>query len=218
VSTVRHAGRDIPVLIHPEPYPHPAEEILEEYAFNRLGDAQAAALEEHILICADCQKNLEDIDEYILLMKTATAEYAARPTVIRPALAVKVTWLAAAAFIVLVSVPGLLKALGRWRAEPASTTAPVVLAALRGGDNTTIAQGPAERPLELSMEAADLPDAAYRVEVVNAVGEREWGGAPTASHGTLSVEITKGLKPGTHWVRLFASRGDLVREFGLRLR
>jgi hypothetical protein len=207
------------VLTHPEPPLHPAEEILEEYAFNRLGDAQAAALEEHILICADCQKNLEDIDEYILLMKAATAEYAARPKAIRPALAVKVTWVAAAALIVLFSVPGLMKALGRWRTEPASSTAPVVLAALRGGDNTTIAQGPAGRPLELSMEAKDLPDAAaIRVEVVNAVGEREWGGAPTASNGTLSVEITAGLKPGTHWVRLFASRGDLVREFGLRLR
>jgi hypothetical protein len=207
------------VLIHSEAPTHPAEEILEEYAFNRLGDTQATALEEHILICADCQKNLEDIDEYILLMKAATAEYAARPKAIRPALAAKVTWVAAAALIVLVSVPTLMKALGQWRAEPAPTTAPVVLAALRGGDNTTIAQGPAGRPLELSMEAKDLPDAAaIRIEVVNAVGEREWGGAPTASNGTLSVEITKGLKPGTHWVRLFASRGDLVREFGLRLR
>jgi hypothetical protein len=206
------------VLIHPEPHPHPVEEILEEYAFNHLGDAQAAALEEHILICADCQKNLENIDEYILLMKAATSEYAARPKATKPALAVRVTWVAAAALIVLVSVPGLMKALGRWRAEPALTMAPVVLAALRGGENTTIAQGPAGRPLELSMEAADLPDAAYRVEVVNAAGEREWGGAPTASNGTLSVEITKGLKPGTHWVRLFASRGDLLREFGLRLK
>jgi hypothetical protein len=207
------------VLTHPEPPPHPTEEILEEYAFNRLGDVQAGALEDHILICPDCQKNLEDIDEYVLLMKTATARYAAAsPQAIRPALAVKLTWVAAAALIFLVLVPGLRKALGRWRTEPASATAPVVLAALRGGDNTTIAQGPAGRLLELSMEAADLPDAAYRVEVVNAIGEREWGGVPLASHGTLSVEITNGLKPGTHWVRLFASRGDLVREFGLRLR
>ena len=207
------------MLVHPEFHPHPAEETLEEYAFNRLTEARTAAVEEHILICSACQRTLQDIDEYILLMKAATAEYAVRPRVAGLGMATKLAWAAATAGVFLLAVPGLMKAVGWWRAEPASMTAPVVLAAFRGGDDAPISQGPAGRPLELSIDAADLPAVgAYRVEVVNATGQRAWSGAATVSNGTLSVQIPKGLKPGTHWVRLFAVEGNLLREFGLRLR
>lgn len=49
---------------------HPDENVLEEYAFGRLNEAEAAILEEHILVCEQCQLALVETDDYIRLMKS----------------------------------------------------------------------------------------------------------------------------------------------------
>jgi hypothetical protein len=59
------------VTPHPEWVEHPAEDTLEEYAFNRLAEEEAAPLEEHLLVCSICQDRLAASDEYIRLMKAA---------------------------------------------------------------------------------------------------------------------------------------------------
>lgn len=53
---------------------HPSDDLLEEYAFRRLAEEQAAPLEGHLLACSSCQEALAEIDEYVLLMKRGTAE------------------------------------------------------------------------------------------------------------------------------------------------
>jgi len=52
---------------------HPTTEAFEEYAFKRLSEADTEILEEHLLVCPECQTSLAEVDEYILLMKRATA-------------------------------------------------------------------------------------------------------------------------------------------------
>ncbi len=52
---------------------HPDENVLEEYAFGRLNEAEAAILEEHILVCEQCQLALAETDDYIRLMKFAAS-------------------------------------------------------------------------------------------------------------------------------------------------
>jgi hypothetical protein len=54
---------------------HPTTEAFEEYAFKRLSEADTEKLEEHLLVCEECQTSLAEVDEYILLMKQATAQY-----------------------------------------------------------------------------------------------------------------------------------------------
>jgi hypothetical protein len=54
---------------------HPTTEAFEEYAFKRLSEADTEALEEHLLVCPECQTSLAEVDEYILLMKQATARH-----------------------------------------------------------------------------------------------------------------------------------------------
>jgi uncharacterized CHY-type Zn-finger protein len=54
---------------------HLCEEELEEYAFNRLLEGEMAVVEEHLLVCGVCRKALQTVDEYILLMKLAAADY-----------------------------------------------------------------------------------------------------------------------------------------------
>ena len=52
---------------------HPTTDAFEEYAFKRLSEADTEALEEHLLVCPECQTSLAEVDQYILLMKQATA-------------------------------------------------------------------------------------------------------------------------------------------------
>ena len=52
------------------------------------------------------------------------------------------------------------------------------------------------------------PGVAAAAEVVDATGQRVWfGGTP--------ARLTKGLAPGTYWVRLSTDTGEPLREFGL---
>lgn len=50
---------------------HLTEQVLEEWAFNRLPGRESAPLEEHLLVCPTCQDRLAEIDEYIIVMKAA---------------------------------------------------------------------------------------------------------------------------------------------------
>jgi hypothetical protein len=118
--------------------------------------------------------------------------------------------------LALALVLGVVELTEGRRAEPAPAAAVVALAAFRGGDSGAFFDGPARRPLELTIDAPDLPAAAgYRVEVVGATGREAWSGAATAP---MSPSIAKGLPPGIYWVRLYAPHGEWLREFGLRLR
>src|SRR5581483_5238243 len=52
---------------------HVPEAILEKYAMGMLGEREAGRAEEHLLVCAACQEALEGVDEYVRVMKAATA-------------------------------------------------------------------------------------------------------------------------------------------------
>ncbi len=99
---------------------HPLVETLEEYAFKRLPEAATESLEEHLLVCAACQQKLREVDEYILLMKQATAARLEHPPL--PASRLRaVPWgqWVAAAIAVLASI-GVAIFLGLHRPEPAA--------------------------------------------------------------------------------------------------
>ena len=52
---------------------HIPEDALERYALGRVPDEDCAPLDEHLLICPTCQAGLEEMDEYVKVMKAATA-------------------------------------------------------------------------------------------------------------------------------------------------
>src|SRR5271167_2822799 len=54
-------------------FSHISEETLETYARGRALDAHCAPLDEHLLVCPACQICLEELEEYIEVMKAATA-------------------------------------------------------------------------------------------------------------------------------------------------
>jgi hypothetical protein len=160
---------------------------------------EVAHFEEHLLICARCQGTLVETGEYVRLMKAATAAYVCAHVGDRGLRRNA----ALAAVLLLTCMPALLS----WRTPPGEPKT-IVLTAYRGA----LSEAPAGQPLDLQIDLTDVqPAAGYRVEVVDATGQRVWFGATPA-------RLTKGLSPGIYWVRLSSDTGEPLREYGLNLR
>ena len=48
---------------------HVDAEALEQYAMGTLPEAEMACVEEHLLVCPDCQDELADVDAYLRLIR-----------------------------------------------------------------------------------------------------------------------------------------------------
>jgi hypothetical protein len=220
---------------------HPSEDLLEEYAFQRLAEEHVAPLEEHLLACSSCQEALAEIDEYLLLMKRGTAQAAVSPgreprrswwrgwmpnrapgfaSKWAPTWAHNWAWTAAGALACLAAAILLSH-----RPVPIAPVS-IALVPLRGGETNTAPRG---APLELQLEPGDSSSPAdYRIEIVTVAGKRVWNGAaklkPPATGGGLAngkleaakleAEVTPGLGKGLYWVRLYESE-KLRSETGL---
>jgi hypothetical protein len=219
---------------------HPSEDLLEEYAFHRLAEEQAAPLEEHLLACSSCQEALAEIDEYLLLMKRGVAQMAVSPVRERrrawwsiwtpnpaPAFAAKWAhnwaWTAAGAMACLVAAIFLSH---RPIAPVPVAPVPIALVSLRGSETITAPRG---APLDLQLDPGDSSSSAnYRIEIVTPAGKRVWNGEaklkpPTSGGGLvngklevpkLEAEVTPGLGKGLYWVRFYESE-KLLSETGL---
>ena len=97
----------------------------------------------------------------------------------------------------------------------------VNLKTLRGGSVDELAQARAKRTLALAIDLGESASSAigpYRVEVVEANGNLAWTSRGVASDsGRIAARVEKRLAAGIYWVRVYASSGKLLREFGLRL-
>ncbi len=49
------------------------DDLLEDYAFNRMQELECLRLGEHLLICAVCRASLIDIEDFLAAMKAALA-------------------------------------------------------------------------------------------------------------------------------------------------
>ena len=195
---------------------HPSEEILEEYLFLRLPETLAAPIEEHLLVCQDCQDKAVATAQFISAIKDMGRQPAAdlRP---RPG------WLSGFAANKTSLVPVLILAVVailavRKHAQEPVTAVPVTLSSLRGAE--ALSPAPAGKPLKLHIQSPDLAqDLAngreYRVEVVDDTGDAVWKGAVTKTDGKLMAMMLKPLQKGVYWVRLYGTGSEPLREFGL---
>ena len=186
---------------------HPTEDEWEQYAFGRITGPALDRLEDHLLLCSECQQTLTSVEQFIKAMKgSAEEEKAVSAPSARPVLPfLRWRWLpplgfvAAAAAVVLVVVVERRPSLE----QPQSVT----LESYRGED-VPEAHARARQPLELKIDTTGVPaNAALWLEVVDGGGKTVWSGAPGVR--------TPGLTAGTYWVRLYAPRPQLVREFPL---
>ncbi len=193
---------------------HPTEEILEEYVFHRLPEALAARVEEHLLICPDCQDAVAETDRFVSALKAAApVERPVQPgwgkVLELPRLTITRTSLVPVLALVI------LAALTLWRpAQAPLEPVPVSLSSLRGAD--PLSPAPAGKPLQFNFKAPDLLSRAeYEVEVVDAAGGPVWEGAAKEAGGKLVATMSKPLRKGVYWVRLCGADSEVLREFGL---
>ncbi len=204
---------------------HPTEELLEEYSFGRVFQSALVSLEEHLLVCEECQARLLAIDEYKTLMKAGMTAFGAEgqgdaapsPRFVLPR--IPGTQMAlAATFIVMLAGAAIV-----WRVQPPSAAASstVKLVALRGGAEDGIASAPLGRPLDLVIHRTSVaPAIAYRIQVLSSSGREAWSGPAQITGQNISVHLPTPLSKGLYWVRLYSAGEEahqLQREFGMRI-
>ena len=194
---------------------HPEEELLEDYSFGRVPEPALAPLEEHLLACSQCTEKVEEIDVW----RAATGSFQPGHRIPFPRWLTGPLSLPKPAAAVLAC--GLLLAVAgavTFRSYRPAAAASIRLTALRGGDENGVAGGPADRPLDLTMNAVTLPASpGYRVEMVNVAGQTVWAGDAIPQRESLQAHVSSNPGPGLYWVRLYGQQ-KLLREFGLRLR
>lgn len=205
---------------------HIPEDVLERYSMGLVGDEEAAPVEEHLLVCVDCQDRLQTTDEFVLAMRQASlvmlnqgpgwwqrwrVRFAGIWEGWKPVYAIGVA--AAALTIAVLFLP-------RQTAGPPAPTE-VVLQSARGLEDAGLATAAVNRPLRLVVDLTAIPNASgYRVEIVDAAGGAVWSGQGESEPGRLVVEANRGLGAGRYWVRLYGlpEPARLLREFGLEAR
>lgn len=203
---------------------HPTEEVLERFVLNRSGEEELETVETHILACDSCVARLESLENEIADIKIAAAEvrldavrkeYSAPKVSWRNWFTVpKLSWAGAAAALAL----GI--ALIPQFAHRTGPVAEVSLTAYRGLENPTV---PAREPLHLHLNAADLPEGAVAVQIVDQQGLNVWKGSSEIRHDQVDITVPSMTKSGTHFLRLYQTgkdnpEGDLLREFAFQVK
>ena len=207
---------------------------LDEFLFDRLSGVTREVIEEHLLVCAQCQDRVEAEADYRQTFKDAARrieaedfEKAMRGEAAEPRSGWRESFVAgwsgmfrSRAVLALAGAAVVAVGLfyGSAMRHPSAETE-VALSLARGAGDV-VASAPAGGALKLSANVSELPPMPiWRVDVVNATGALEQTSEIAAAGHQLSMQLKSGLPAGRHWVRLRnASNGSLVREFGLMVR
>ena len=197
---------------------HFAEELLEKYAVGELADGQDALIEEHLLMCIECQLRLSDIDDYAHDMKIAMSELNTGAVPWKRRLP---EWIFGASRRGLFSIPmpvwvsgltvlAVALLIPHWQVS--TVPSEISLTAPRGA-HTASAHG----KILLKIDAASIPPSpSYQLQVVDASGREVWRTNLSPQNGEILAPVPMELRAGRYWVRLStASDLKLLQEYGL---
>lgn len=194
---------------------HQTDEQLETYILGRLRDCELAALEEHLIVCAACRGRLDTMEHFSAGMKEAlalkAAETASLPRRVtwfewlrRPAVSMAVAFLAVLAIVSVFST-------GHSKMAPVSV---LTLTATRG----EVPTASSARELDLLLSDSPTDGNVFRVEVMNALGQSVWSGLAQSTPSGVQVKAQRPFPAGDYFVRLRGPSGDVLREYGFRIR
>jgi hypothetical protein len=181
---------------------HLSEEALEAYSLNRIGaEDLLAEMEEHLLVCAHCQRRVEKLDNYHDAVRDALPAVEAKTeTGGGPGAWQRVA--IAAGVMLLLFVPVAVERLGApYEAE---------LVATRAEQGNTL---PAGRKLALQADRRGLPAGELVWGLFQGEGRKEAEGRLKPDEALVLDE----LSAGTYWLRLYepGEEGTPLREFSL---
>ena len=199
--------------------PHIADDVLEKYVMNTLAEQDVGPVEEHLLVCSDCQERVTETEEFIQVTKAALRDGEHKPAA-RAARAgghggVLHSWFTLPLLSAAVAAVVLGFVLPRHAVIPQAGPNQVRLYAMRGSDSLKHAL--AGEPLTVDLEASELsPALRYRVNVVNSEGKQVWSGLAEQVGSDIRITLDPAPRPGRYWFRVYRDT-DLVREYGLEL-
>jgi hypothetical protein len=184
---------------------HGTDDQLEQYALGRLPDLDLPLLEQHLMTCAACRERLNGIEDFAIGMQDAlSAKPVPQPDwfawLRRPALSMGLT------FAALIVVVGIFSN----GAPKVAQNASLQLTAMRG----EMPLAAPAREFDVTLVDGPREGGPFRVEVVNANGARVWSGLASGRQ----FKLQQRLGSGDYFVRLYAASGDLLREYGFRIR
>jgi hypothetical protein len=182
-----------------------AEEI-ESYSLQTTPESDVARVEEHLLVCTECQKRVESSDVFVSAMQDGARDLRKKKAPAPRPLGFRLP-LFALAFAVALAVVGIV--FPRHTGEIPPSAVPVTLSAMRGTAGE--AKAPAGKLLKLQLDLTGIPqDQEYLVEVVDQNGKVVTGAY------TPDTRI-RPLLPGIYFVRLFSRADELLREYALQV-
>lgn len=199
---------------------HVNDEDLERYSIGSLQEPVLSKLEEHLLLCPECQRRLEEMDAYVEAMRHAAGRLEAEDDSRRrfwSRVSSKLTF-RRLAWVMGAAAAALLAVALRVSLNPTQPSPPyaLVLETSRGAEAQ---HAPAGRGLDLSLDITGLqPLPAYRIEIVDRQGTRVAGLRAELAQGRVRTSVTRGLGAGIYFVRLYAPSGELLREYALEVK
>jgi hypothetical protein len=190
---------------------HIDPEDLESYSRQSTSDEDNSRIEEHLLVCENCRNELDRVDSYLAAIRSSVK---LQPRIeFQPGPAMRPWWNprwlvpAFAALVLIVGGVVTISRFGRNSLPPLALT----LTTSRGTELGPAV--PAGRSLFLTPDLTGLPEnPRYRLEIVDENGSKTWEGRYTAGQGAATVP---GQRVGPHFVRIYSSGGELLREYGL---
>lgn len=190
---------------------HITDELLDEYALGALTEDRLAEVEEHLLICQDCQARLQAADEFAMLFRACAVQPDARPQ-----RGWRLTWkYNAARWTMAAAMLSILLLLVWPFRKPATVPATVFMQSLRGPEAS--AQVVAGKPAFLAFDIAPTSGAnQYEARIVNPVGTEILTAKVFSRDGRPTV-LLHGLPPGSYWVRIYRIEDrEEIAEYGLQ--
>jgi hypothetical protein len=189
------------------------EDLLERYSMGTVTEAESERIEQHLLVCQTCRNRLQEDETFLRAMREAAGDLERTQPPPRPSFWWRPLPAFAAAAVALLLV---FAGVRFFQSGPALPPVAVTLQATRGaGIEGNV---PANRPLVLKLDVSTLDvQHSHRVEIVDQSGREVWSGKADRVDSNLPVAIP-GLRAGIYFVRVYATEGRLLREYGLEVR
>ena len=222
---------------------HPNEETLERFLLNRSEDQELEVVETHILACESCITRLENLELQINDLKVALANWEEQriQNELNPKRSAwkswfsmpNLSWAGAACAALIFGLTFIPQSLHKSPYSSASSqVAERDLSACVGSngsdtDLTTcrgveVATLPENRPLNLRLDATDIPEGPVDVQVVGSDGSEIWQGQTTVSNQRAQVKVPQISQPGPYFLRFYApgagTERELLREFRFEIK
>jgi hypothetical protein len=195
---------------------HGTEDQLEAYALGHLAASDRhllESLEEHLMICSACRNRLDEIEAFTSAMRHTfganSASAISRPRDLFawlpwPKVSIGLALLALIAIVVLFS-------------RDQTRFIPVANLQLSAARGEMAVAAPASQ-LDITLIGAPAEGQSFRSRIVNATGGTVWNGQASGVAGRLNVKAQQRFVPGDYFLRLYGASGEVVREYGFRIR